>query len=80
MRVFRDLIRLRNKVFFIATLLLPVTGSCFALTNHVLLRITQLRKLIHYHMHGRPFYWRVTMPIVWFLLQIVVKFAHLNQW
>ena len=21
-----------------------------------------------------------TMPIVWFLLQIVVKFAHLNQW
>ena len=22
----------------------------------------------------------ITMPIVWFLLQIVVKFAHLNQW
>ena len=22
----------------------------------------------------------ITMPIVWFVLQIVVKFAHLNQW
>ena len=22
----------------------------------------------------------ITMPIVWFLLQIVVKFAHFNQW
>ena len=35
--MFCDLIRLRNKVFYIATMLLQVTGSCFARTNHILL-------------------------------------------